>query len=87
MAETETQTAKEYLMVIIVRFNLGDKDVVGKLMAELTTTRFNGTKAMQQHVLDKENLAARLGKLDVKVNDTFLVQFIASTVWSLSDSI
>ena len=83
MAETETQTAKEYVMVITVRLKLGDKDVAGKLMAELMTTRFNGTKAMQQHVLDKENLAARLGKLGMKVKDTFLVQFIASIVWPL----
>ena len=74
-------------MVITERFKLGDKVATGKLMVELTTTRFNGTKTMQQHVLDKENLAARLGKLGMKVKDTFLVQFIASTVWSLSDSI
>ena len=44
MVETKSQTVKEYLMIIVVRFKLGDKDVTGKLMTELTTTRFDGTK-------------------------------------------
>ena len=58
------------------RFKPGDKAVAGKLMAELTTTRYDGTKTMQQHVLDMENLAAKLAKLGMKVEESFLVQFI-----------
>ncbi|CAN1778108.1 hypothetical protein LINPERHAP1_LOCUS14292 [Linum perenne] len=49
-------------------------------MSELTSTRFDGTKTMQQHVLDMANLASSLGKLGMTVEDDFLVQFILNSL-------
>ena len=61
--ESEVGTAREYLSIVTERFKIADKAVAGKLMPELTTSRYDGSKTMQKHVLDMTNLAAKLAKL------------------------
>ena len=48
-------------------------------MVELTTMKFDG-RSMQNHIIEMTNIAARLRTLGMKVNDTFLVQFILNSL-------
>ena len=56
----ETTNAKEYLNNIKERFRTADKSLAGKLMADLTTMRFDGNQTMNKHIIEMTNLAARL---------------------------
>ena len=62
------------------KFRFDDKALVGTLTAELTTMKFDGSKSMQQHVLDITNTPARLKTLGMNVDDSFLVQFIMNSL-------
>ncbi|XP_059635840.1 uncharacterized protein LOC132278024 [Cornus florida] len=76
----QTNSDKEYLKNIEERFCTTDKSLVGKLMADLTTMRFDGTRSMHEHVLNMVNLVAKLKTLGMNVDDTFLVQFIFNSL-------
>ncbi|XP_059668932.1 uncharacterized protein LOC132314026 [Cornus florida] len=76
----QTNSAKEYLKNIEERFRTVDKSLAGKLMADLTTRRFDGTRSMHEHVLDMTNLVAKLKTLGMNVDETFLVQFILNSL-------
>ena len=62
------------------RFHSADKSLTGTLMDELTTIKYDGSRSMQQHVLDMTNIAARLKTLGITVDDSFLVQFILNSL-------
>ncbi|XP_055959767.1 uncharacterized protein LOC126657098 [Mercurialis annua] len=72
--------AKDYLQVIEDRFKTADKPLAGKLMADLTTMKFDGTLSMHDHVIEMTNLAAKLKNLGMMVDDSFLVQFILNSL-------
>ena len=72
--------AKAYLKLVEERFHSTDKSLAGTLMAELTTKKYDGSRGMQQHVLDMTNLAARLKSLGMTVDDSFLVQFLLNSL-------
>ena len=76
----ESVTALEYLKLVEECFYFTDKSLVGRIMAELTTMKYNGSRSMQQHVLDMTNIAARLKTLGMTVDDSFLVQFILNSL-------
>ncbi|XP_038685075.1 uncharacterized protein LOC119985002 [Tripterygium wilfordii] len=76
----ETQKAKEYLNNVRDRFRTADKSPAGKLMAELTTMRFDGTRTMNEHIIEMTNLAANLRTLGMIVDDSFLVQFVLNSL-------
>ena len=76
----ESVTALEYLKLVEERFRSADKSLAGTLMAELTTMKYDGSRSMQQHVLDMTNIAARLKTLGMTVDDSFLVQFILNSL-------
>jgi len=59
----ETENAMEYMQNLIDRLRTVDKSLAGKLMSELTTMRFDGTRTMHEHVLEMTNLAAKLRTL------------------------
>ncbi|XP_075083097.1 uncharacterized protein LOC142166959 [Nicotiana tabacum] len=60
--------------------NIKNKSLVGTLMAELTTMKFDGPRSMQNHIIEMTNIAARLQTLGMKVDDSFLVQFILNSL-------
>ena len=62
------------------RFHSADKSLAQTLMAELTTMKYDGLRSMQQHILNMTNIAARLTTLVMKVDDSFLVQFIMKSL-------
>ncbi|XP_050233007.1 uncharacterized protein LOC126681508 [Mercurialis annua] len=72
--------AKDYLQVIEDQFKTADKSLAGKLMANLTTMKFDGTLSMHDHVIEMTNLAAKLKNLGIMVEDSFLVQFILNSL-------
>ena len=57
-----------------------DKSLTGTSMAELTTMKFDGTRGMNEHILEMSNLAAKLKDLGMNVDEFFLVHFILNSL-------
>ncbi|XP_057975252.1 uncharacterized protein LOC131162662 [Malania oleifera] len=76
----QLENAKEYLKVVEDWFRLADKSLAGRLMAALITMKFDGSRGMNEHVLDMTNLAARLNLVGMNVDESFLVQFILNSL-------
>jgi hypothetical protein len=76
----KTYDAKEFLANVAERFKSTDKSLAGTLMAKLTTMKFDGTRGIQEHVLEMTNLAAQLKTLRMNVDEFFLVQFILNSL-------
>lgn len=76
------ENAKDYMKAIEDRFKTADKSLAGKLMADLTTMKFDGTRSMHEHVIEMTNLAAKLKNLRLSVDEAFLVQFIVNSLLS-----
>ncbi|KAG7564376.1 Ribonuclease H-like superfamily [Arabidopsis suecica] len=74
------EKAKAYLAAIEERFKTADKSLAGKLMADLTTMKYDGTRSMHEHCIEMTNLAAKLRNLGMSVDDSFLVQFILNSL-------
>nr|XP_016514639.1 PREDICTED: uncharacterized protein LOC107831391 [Nicotiana tabacum] len=72
----QTESAREYLKFVEERFHSTDKSLAGTLMAKLTTMKFDGSRSMQNDIIEMTNIAARLQTLGMKVDNSFLVQFI-----------
>ena len=71
---------KAYLAAIEERFKTADKSLAGKLMADLTTIKYNDTRSMHEHCIEITNLAAKLKNLGMSVDNSFLVQFILNSL-------
>ena len=67
----KTKNAKEYLQSIENRFKTADKSLAGKLMADLVTMKFDGSRSMSAHVIEMINLAAKLKNLGLVMDDAF----------------
>ena len=76
----KTDDAKEFFANVAERFKTANRSLVGTLMAKLTTMKFDGTRGIQEHVLEMTNLAAQLKTLGVNVDRFFLVQFILNSL-------
>nr|GEW81012.1 hypothetical protein [Tanacetum cinerariifolium] len=76
----ENQNAKDFLKLVEEKFCSADKALAETLMAKHNTMKFDGSKSMQQHVLDITNTAARPKTLGMNVDDSFLVQFIMNSL-------
>ncbi|WVZ07203.1 hypothetical protein V8G54_020549 [Vigna mungo] len=57
-----------------------DKSIVGTLMSELTTKKFDRSQPIHEHVTGMANIAARLKSMRMEVNESFLVQFIMNSL-------
>ena len=76
----QTANASELLTAVKERFKSADKSLAGTLMAELTTMKYDGSRGVQQHILNMTDKAAKLGTLGMKVDESFLVQFILNSL-------
>ncbi|XP_057958755.1 uncharacterized protein LOC131151532 [Malania oleifera] len=54
----QLENVKEYLKAVENRFHSANKSLAGRLMAKLTAMKFDGSRGMNEHVLDMTNLAA-----------------------------
>ncbi|XP_022869298.1 uncharacterized protein LOC111388743 [Olea europaea var. sylvestris] len=76
----QNENAKEYLKDVEDRFRSADKSLGGRLMAGLTTMKFDGSRGMHEHVLEMTKLAVRLKTLGMNVDESFLIQFILNSL-------
>ncbi|KAL3624762.1 hypothetical protein CASFOL_031430 [Castilleja foliolosa] len=75
-----TENAKDFIKLVGERSQTADKSLAGTLMATLTTIKFDGSRSMYEHVMEMTNIAARLKSLEMKVDDSFLVQFVLNSL-------
>ncbi|CAM8940925.1 unnamed protein product [Rhodiola kirilowii] len=78
----KTENAREFMHKIkeCSRSDLADKSIVGSLMSQLTTKKFDWSQPIHDHMTHMSNLAAKLKALGMDVNETFLVQFIINSL-------
>ncbi|GAV80450.1 UBN2_2 domain-containing protein, partial [Cephalotus follicularis] len=57
-----------------------DKSRAGTLMGALTTIKYDGSRTMHEHVTEMANIAARLRSMGMKMDESFLVQFIINSL-------
>ncbi|XP_074318011.1 uncharacterized protein LOC141654768 isoform X1 [Silene latifolia] len=78
----KTEKAREFMLKVkeCSQSDLADKSIVGSLMSELSTKRFDWSQPIHDHVTHMSNLAAKLKTLGMDVSDTFLVQFIINSL-------
>ncbi|KAF7126769.1 hypothetical protein RHSIM_Rhsim11G0020400 [Rhododendron simsii] len=60
---SDTENAREYLRNVEERFKTTDKSLAGTLMSKLTNMKFDGTRGMQEHILEMTSLATQLKNL------------------------
>nr|XP_009769748.1 PREDICTED: uncharacterized protein LOC104220557 [Nicotiana sylvestris] len=60
--------------------NIKNKSLAGTLMAEFTTMKSDGSRSMQNHIIEMTDIASRLQTLGMKVDDSFLIQFILNSL-------
>ncbi|XP_058215876.1 uncharacterized protein LOC131326962 [Rhododendron vialii] len=76
----QNTNALEYLKAVEDRFKSADKSLAGTIMAELTTMKCDGSRGVQEHILNMSDKAAKLATLGMKVDESFLVQFILNSL-------
>lgn len=78
----KTRNAKEFMLKIkeCSQSDIADKSIVGSLMSELTTEKFNWSCPIHDHVTSMANLAAKLKSMGMDVSDSFLVRFIMNSL-------
>ncbi|WZZ03027.1 hypothetical protein YC2023_088948 [Brassica napus] len=78
----KTEKAREFLEKIkeCSQSELADKSIVGSLMNELTTKKFDWSQPIHDHLTHMSNLAAKLTTLGIEVHEQFLVQFIMNSL-------
>ncbi|KAF7154829.1 hypothetical protein RHSIM_Rhsim01G0099400 [Rhododendron simsii] len=69
-----------YLKAVEDHFKSADKSLAGTIMAELTTMKYDGNRGVQEHILNMSDKAAKLATLGMKVDESFLVQFILNSL-------
>nr|XP_016451707.1 PREDICTED: uncharacterized protein LOC107776334 [Nicotiana tabacum] len=76
----QTESAREYPKFVEEHFPSADKSLAGTLMAKLTTMKFDGSRSMQNYIIEMTNIAVRLQTLGMKVDDSSSVQFILNSL-------
>lgn len=78
----KTENAREFIHKIkeCSQSDLADKSIVGSLMSQLTTKKFNWSQSIHDRVTHMSNLAAKLKTMGMDVSDIFLVQFIINSL-------
>ena len=78
----KTESAREFIEKIkeCSQSELADKSIVGSLMSELTTKKFDWSQPIHDHVTNMSNLAAKLTTLGMEVHEQFVVQFIMNSL-------
>ncbi|KAL1222339.1 hypothetical protein V5N11_016034 [Cardamine amara subsp. amara] len=78
----KTEKAREFMVKIKEQSqsDLADKSIVGSLMSELTTKKFDWSEPIHDHVTHMSNLASKLTSMGMEVHEPFLVQFIINSL-------
>ena len=78
----KTNNAKKFMKFVEERSQTTDKSIDRTLIAILTTTKFDGTRSMHDHVIEMTNIAARFKSLRMNVEENFFVQFFINSLLS-----
>jgi len=70
------ESVKEFLKFVEECSQIVDKSLVGTLMSILTTMKFDGSRTIQEHVIEMANIGARVKSLAMAMDGNFLTQFI-----------
>ncbi|KAF7126375.1 hypothetical protein RHSIM_Rhsim11G0112500 [Rhododendron simsii] len=73
-------TALEYLKAGKDCFKFADKSLLDTIMAELTTMKYDGSRRVQEHILNMYDKAAMLATLGIQVDESFLIQAILNSL-------
>ena len=67
----KTEKAREFILKIKEQSqsDVADKSIVGSLMSELTTKRFDWSQTIHEHVTHMSNLASRLTSMGMEVHE------------------
>ncbi|XP_010527563.1 PREDICTED: uncharacterized protein LOC104804898 [Tarenaya hassleriana] len=78
----KTESAREFMDKIkeYSQSDLADKSIVGSLMSELTTKKFDWSQSIHDHVTHMSNMAAKLKTMGMDVSETFFIQFIINSL-------
>ncbi|BFG37612.1 hypothetical protein CerSpe_238860 [Prunus speciosa] len=68
----ETENAKQFMESIERKFKESNKDETMNLLSRLTNTKYEGG-SMREHLIELVDIAAKLNKLKVPINPTYLV--------------
>ena len=76
------ENAKEFIRLIkeYSQSDITDKSIVGTLMSELTTKKFDWSQTIHDHVTGITNIATKLKSMGMEVSESFLVQFIMNSL-------
>jgi len=59
---------------------LAKKSLTDNLMEILTTIKYDGTKEVQQHILDMKNEVVKMNTSRMHVSDSFMIQPILNSL-------
>ncbi|KAK9089114.1 hypothetical protein Scep_028196 [Stephania cephalantha] len=78
----KTSDAKEFMIQLkeYSQSDIADKSIVGSLMSELTTKKFEWSQPIYDHVTSMSNLTAKLKAMGMDVSESFLVQSIINSL-------
>ncbi|KAH0661817.1 hypothetical protein KY284_026748 [Solanum tuberosum] len=80
----QTESVREYLKFVKEHFRSVDKSLAGTLMVELPTMKFDGSRSMQNYIIEMTNIVARLWTLVYllkKSQDLRNMEVIPLTSW------
>jgi hypothetical protein len=76
----QCDNAKDYLAAVSKKFVVFDKAEKSNYMRLLTTTTYDGTTGVREHVMRMTNLAMRLRDMKVDIPDSYLVWLILESL-------
>lgn len=78
----KTENAKEFMAKLkeYSKSDITDKSIAKSLLTELTNKKFDWSCSMNDHVTSMVNLAAKLTSMEVKLEDSLIVQFVMNSL-------
>jgi len=78
----KTDNAKELMKFVEEHSQTADKFLAGTLISTLTTMKFDGSRTMQEHVIEMKNIATRLNIIssDLSLLAIFFISMTCSCI-------
>jgi gag-polypeptide of LTR copia-type len=79
-AESNTFTAKEYLVFVEEQFKSISKTNASALIMKMLTFKYNGISGVREHIMMMNDMAVKLKGMDMAISEGFLVHFIMTSL-------
>ncbi|KAG5548562.1 hypothetical protein RHGRI_014050 [Rhododendron griersonianum] len=76
----QNTNALEYQKAMEYCFKSADKSLVGTIMAELTAMKYDGSRRVQEHILNMYDKVTKLATLRIQMDESFLIQAILNSL-------